>query len=140
MLKKLLIGVSATLLVASLAYAQNAPQGGAAPAAGARGGRGAGAGAGGAAGGAAAGAPARARTLPTAEEWANFPKTKQYVARAMAEAGDDPDLLFDVGIFCKASGGSGNEDRATIGVPAGAPYPPFPGPQPAIHMPAQHMF
>ena len=142
MLKKILAGVSISLIAASLAYAQNAAPG-AAPAGG-RGARGAAAGAaaGGGRGGApgAAGGAARPQLTPTPEQWANFPKTKAYVARAMAEAGDDPDLKFDVGIFCKATGGSSNPDRATVGVPEGAPYPAFGAPSPAQHMPAQHMF
>ena len=138
MLKKILTGVSLSVLAVTLAYGQAA-----APAAGARGARGAGGAAGAAGGAAAAAAPAGrggARTLPTDAEWAAFPKTNQYVARAKAEAGDDKDLQFDVGIFCKASGGSGNQDRQTLGVPEGAVYAAFPGPSPAINMPAQHMF
>ncbi len=125
MLKKILAGVSVSLIAATLAYAQNAPQ--AAPAAGA---------------GRAANpnAPARPKTLPTEEEWAANPQTAEYVAKAKLLAGNDADLKFDVGIFCKASGGSGNQDRQTIGVPEGAVYAAFPGPSPAIHMPAQHMF
>ena len=41
------------------------------------------------------------------------PKAKEYVDKARAIAGDDPDLQFDFGIFCKASGGAQNPDRAT---------------------------
>ena len=150
MLKKILMGVSLSALAVTLAYGQAA-----APAAGGRAGRGgaggaaAAGGAGGAGGAAAAGRGAGgaggaggggSRNLPTDAEWAAFPKTNQYVARAKIEAGDDKDLQFDVGIFCKASGGSGNPDRANLGVPEGAPYAAFGAPSPAQHMPAQHMF
>ena len=69
-------------------------------------------------------APARRRPgggapkLPTDAQWAAMsPKAKEYVDKAKAIAGTDPDLVFDFGIFCKASGGSQNADRATIGVP-----------------------
>lgn len=134
MMKKIFAGLGVSLIAATLAYAQNAPQGGGQAA-----GRAAGAQAG--AGGAAnANAPARPRTLPTEEEWASNPKTAEYVAKAKEFAGNDADLKFDVGVFCKASGGSGNQDRQTIGVPEGAPYAAFPGPNPRIPMPAQHMF
>jgi metallo-beta-lactamase class B len=72
--------------------------------------------------------------LPTVEQWnAMSPKAKEYVDKAKAVAGNDPDLQFDVGIFCKASGGSQNEDRATIGVPNSEPrLQPFPAPSPAV--------
>ena len=68
---------------------------------------------------------------PTKEEWDNMNAAgKAYVAKATAEAGNDADLKFDLGVFCQASGGAGNEDRATIGVPVGAPYPAFGAPTP----------
>ncbi len=91
--------------------------------------------------GSAASAPARPKKLPTEEEWANMsPKAKVFVDQAVALAGNDPDLKFDLSVFCKASGGAGNNDRATIGVPEGAPYPAWPSPKPAVHLAAQHMF
>src|SRR5690242_18534263 len=101
MLKKILMGVSLTVVAATLAYAQNAPQGGAAPgaapAAGARGG--AAGGAAGARGGAAgaAAAPAGPRDLPTEAEWAGMnANAKAFVDKAKQIAGDDKDLKFDV--------------------------------------------
>jgi metallo-beta-lactamase class B len=142
MLKKIIAGLGVSLIAATLAYAQNAPQGdGAAPAAGAaRGARGAG-GAGGAGGAAGGGGRGGVQKLPTEAQWAAMgPKAKAYVAKAAALAGNDPDLKFDMGVFCKASGGAGNNDRATIGVPEGAPYPAWGAPSPAVRLPAQHLF
>src|SRR5881628_2266386 len=101
MLKRILAGIGTGVAAASLIYAQ-----GAAPQQqdGAQGGRGRG----------SAGSP----KLPTPAQWdAMSPKAKEYVDKAKALAGHDSDLQFDFGIFCKASGGSQNEDRATIGVP-----------------------
>ena len=71
--------------------------------------------------------------LPNEAQWAAMsPKAKEYVDKAKAIAGDDPDLVFDFGIFCKASGGSQNPDRATVGVPNSEPkLEPFPAPSPA---------
>jgi len=71
--------------------------------------------------------------LPTEAQWAAMPpKAAEYVEKARASAGTDPDLQFDFSIFCKASGGSQNEDRAVIGVPASEPkLTPFPAPSPA---------
>jgi metallo-beta-lactamase class B len=55
--------------------------------------------------------------------------------------GSDPDLQFDFGIFCKASGGSQNEDRATIGVPNSEPrLQPYPAPTPAAVVGAHRLF
>jgi metallo-beta-lactamase class B len=72
------------------------------------------------------------RYLPTQQQWDSNPKTQEYVAKAKQIAGDDPDLKFDVGIFCKPSGGATNEDRATIGVPDSEPkLTPYPAPSPA---------
>ena len=67
---------------------------------------------------------------PTAEQWAAMPaKAKEYVDRAKALAGNDPDLQFDFGIFCAAGGGASNQERATIGVPNSEPkLTPFPAP------------
>jgi metallo-beta-lactamase class B len=80
--------------------------------------------------------------LPTPEQWAAMPpKAKEYVDKARAIAGSDPDLQFDFGIFCKASGGSQNEDRATIGVPNSEPkLQPFPAPSPPAVIGAQRLF
>ena len=80
--------------------------------------------------------------LPTEAQWAAMsPKAKAYVERARALAGSDPDLLFDFGIFCKASGGSQNADRASIGVPASEPkLDPFPSPSPAQAIGGQRLF
>ena len=78
-----------------------------------------------------AAAAAAAPKLPTEAQWAAMsPKAKEYVDKARAIAGNDPDLLFDFGIFCKASGGSQNEDRATVGVPNSEPQlRPYPAPE-----------
>ncbi len=121
MLKKLLVGVSISLLATTLAYAQNTPP--AAP------------------GGGRGSAPARAPKLPTEEQWANMnDAAKAYVSKAKALAGNDNDLKFDFSVFCQADGGATGKDRATLGVPVGAPYPAWPSPSPAVRLPAQHMF
>jgi metallo-beta-lactamase class B len=88
-------------------------------------------------------APGGARPkLPTEAQWeAMSPKAKEYVEKARTLAGTDPDLQFDFGIFCKASGGSQNEDRATIGVPNSEPrLQPFPAPSPAQVVGPQRLF
>ena len=118
MLKKMLAGLGTSVLAATVMTAQaTAPQ----PPAGQ--GRGA------APGGGRGAGP----NLPTEEQWAAMsPKAKEYVDKAKAIAGDDPDLVFDFGIFCKASGGSQNPDRATVGVPNSEPkLEPYPAPSPA---------
>ena len=138
MLRKVLTGLAASALAATLVYAQGAqpPQGGATAAgsqppagAGAAGGR---AGRGGGAGGG----------YPTQEQWdAMLPRAKEYVDRAKALAGNDPDLIFDFGIFCRASGGASNTDRATIGVPDSEPrLQPYPAPSPAAVVGGQRLF
>jgi metallo-beta-lactamase class B len=115
MLRRFAIVVGICGVAAALAHAQG-PQGG---------GRG-------------GGAP----KLPTVEQWgAMSPKAKEYVDKAKAIAGTDPDLLFDFGIFCKASGGSQNEDRAAIGVPNSEPrLQPYPAPSPAAVIGGQRLF
>jgi metallo-beta-lactamase class B len=79
--------------------------------------------------------------LPTEAQWDSNPKTQEYVAKAKAIAGDDPDLRFDFGILCKASGGATNQDRATIGVPDSLPHlTPFPAPSPKVSLGVQRLF
>src|SRR5437870_3907369 len=116
MLNKILIAIGISFVTTACIYAQaGAPQ---------RGARGAGG--------------ANAARLPTAEQWAANAKTSKYVAKAVELAGDDPDLKFDLGVFCKASGGSGNEDRATIGVPNSEPHlEPYPTPNPKVTLGGQ---
>jgi len=124
MLKKILMGAGLCALAATLAYAQDT----APPAAGARGAPG-------------GGRAARPQVIPTQAQWDGMPQAgKDYVAKATAEAGNDADLKFDLGVFCQASGGASNADREKLGVPAGAPYPPFPAPAQSRVMPPQHMF
>jgi metallo-beta-lactamase class B len=79
---------------------------------------------------------------PTAEQWAAMPaKAKEYVDRAKALAGNDPDLQFDFGIFCAAGGGASNQERATIGVPNSEPkLQPFPAPSPPVVLGGQRLF
>ena len=49
--------------------------------------------------------------------------------------------MFDFGIFCKASGGSQNHDRATVGVPNSEPkLQPYPAPSPAAVVGGQRLF
>ena len=121
MVQRSIIGCVATLLAAALAAAQGPPPQGAAPQ-----GRGGGPGA----------------SLPTQAQWdAMSPKGRAYVEQAKKLAGNDPDLQFDFGVFCKASGGSGNEDRATIGVPNSEPkLQPFPAPNPGVVIGGQRLF
>jgi len=79
--------------------------------------------------------------LPTQAQWDSNAKTQEYVAKAKAIAGDDPDLEFDFGVFCKASGGATNADRSTIGVPTSLPHlTPFPSPSPAVPLGAMRLF
>ena len=68
-------------------------------------------------------------------------ENQEYVAKAKEIAGDDPDLQFDFGVFCKASGGATNADRATIGVPNSLPHlTPYPSPSPAVPLGLQRLF
>jgi metallo-beta-lactamase class B len=122
--------VAASALTATLMYAQ-------APAQPAGEGRGAGQGRGDGQGGGRGNA-----NLPTDDQWAKMsPKAKEYVDKAKSIAGDDPDLQFDFGIFCKASGGSTNPDRAAIGVPNSEPkLEPYPAPSPAQVVGLQRLF
>jgi metallo-beta-lactamase class B len=126
MVRKILAGLGTSVLAAAVMTAQApAPQQPAAP------------GRGGAQGGGRGNA-----NLPTEEQWAAMSsKAKEYVDKAKALAGDDPDLQFDFGIFCKASGGSQNPDRATVGVPNSEPkLEPFPAPSPAQVLGGQRLF
>src|SRR6188508_1970670 len=127
MMRTILGGLAASVLAATVIAAQAPP---AQPPAGQ--GRGA----------APGGGRGNAPTLPTEEQWAAMsPKAKEYVDKAKSIAGDDPDLVFDFGIFCKASGGSQNPDRATVGVPNSEPkLEPYPAPSPAAVIGAQHLF
>ena len=127
MVKRILMAVATSVVAATLVYPQAATpqqQGGAAAPQG-RGGTG-------------GGSP----KIPTEAQWAAMsPKAKEYVDKAKAIAGDDPDLQFDFGIFCKASGGSQNQDRATIGVPNSEPrLRPYPAPSPAKVVGGQRLF
>jgi metallo-beta-lactamase class B len=136
MMKTIFAGFGVSVLAAAVLAAQGAaPQ---APQ------RGAGQGRGGDAQGRgdAAGGGRGSANLPTEAQWAAMsPKAKDYVDKAKAIAGDDPELQFDFGIFCKASGGSQNPDRATVGVPNSEPkLVPFPAPSPAQVVGGQRMF
>jgi metallo-beta-lactamase class B len=134
MMKTILAGLGASVLAAALLAAQTAP-----PAAQ----RGAGQGRGDAQGrGDTAGGGRGSANLPTEAQWAAMsPKAKEYVDKAKVIAGDDPDLQFDFGIFCKASGGSQNPDRATVGVPNSEPkLEPYPAPSPAQVLGGQRLF
>jgi metallo-beta-lactamase class B len=121
MVKALMIGLGACVVAATLAFAQAG-----APPAGAPAGRGGGPGA----------------SLPTQAQWDAMPaRGREYIAAAKELAGNDPDLQFDFGVFCKASGGSGNEDRATIGVPNSEPrLQPYPAPNPSVVVGGQRLF
>jgi metallo-beta-lactamase class B len=90
MLNKLLAGTALTVLAATLALAQTPP----AAQGGGRAGRGAGAAAGGGGGG----------QQITPEMW-NKPEVQAYVAKAKAEAGNDPDLQYDVVYNCGVAQG-----------------------------------
>lgn len=88
----------------------------------------------------AAGRPSRPPRLPTQEQWDAAPGVRTYVDKARALAGDDPDLQFDAGVFCKASGGATNEDRQTFGVPNSEPrLTPYPTPVKSQPVPAARL-
>lgn len=79
--------------------------------------------------------------LPTPAQWDSNQKTQEYVAEAKTLAGDDPDLQFDEGVFCKASGGATGQDRATIGVPNSTPHlQSFPSPNPPQNLGLYRLF
>jgi metallo-beta-lactamase class B len=144
MLKKILAGASLSVIAVTLAYAQaQAPAAGGAQAPAAAG-RSANPrdlpGGALAAGGRGADANLQ-RSLPSENQWDNMnAKGKAFVAKAKELAGNDPDLVFDQGIFCKASGGSQNSDRANLGKPVGAVYEAVGSPSPARKMGPMHMF
>jgi metallo-beta-lactamase class B len=117
---KMLAGIS--LIAAAMLHAQGDAQAGVSGGAG-RAGRGA------------------SPNLPTKAQWDSNARTQAYVAKAKAIAGNDPDLQFDFGIFCQASGGSTNEDRAKIGVPNSVPHlTPYPAPTPKVSLGIQRLF
>ena len=133
MFRKIVTGVGASVVAVMVAYAQGAdPQPGRAGGAGRQGGGGPTAGRGGGGGG----------SYPTAEQWAAMPPAaKAYVDKAKAIAGDDPDLQFDVGIFCSPNAGASNQDRATVGVPNSEPrLQPYPAPNPPVVIGGQRLF
>jgi metallo-beta-lactamase class B len=123
-IRKIITGVGLSFVAAMIVCAQDAPPQGAAG----RGGRGGGRG-------------GDSKFLPTKEQWDSNPKTQEYVGEAKAIAGEDPDLKFDEGIFCRASGGATNADRASIGVPDSLPHlNPFPAPSPKVSLGIQRLF
>jgi len=132
MLRTVSVGIALGLLSMALVVAQDAPDG--------RGGRG-GAAAQAQAGGRGGGRGGSPR-LPTEEQWNGMSAlARSYVDKAVALAGNDPDLQFDLGVFCKASGGATNQDRATVGVPDSEPrLTPFPSPSPAVVLGGQRLF
>ena len=131
MLKRILAGIAfstAAASAAALLHAQGAPpppQG--AGAAGAQAGTGRGRGGG---------------NYPTKDQWDAMPASaKAYVDKASQLAGTDPDLKFDMSIFCRADGGASNEARATVGVPASEPkLTPYPAPSPKVSRGGQRLF
>jgi metallo-beta-lactamase class B len=127
MARTLLAGLATAVMTAAVVSAQGPPAG-----------RGTGQGR----GDAGAGGGRGSANLPTEEQWTNMsPKAKEYVDKAKIIAADDPDLQFDFGIFCKASGGSQNPDRAAVGVPNSEPkLEPFPAPSPAQVIGLQRLF
>jgi metallo-beta-lactamase class B len=143
MLKKLPVGICLSVVAAAFLSAQEpAPPAGAGPGrqAGA-GGRGGNRG-GGAAGDQAAGGGGRGGGEATAAQWTSpNPEAAKWIAQAKQLAGNDPDLMFDEGIFCQAGRGASNENRATVGVPSSEPkLTPFPAPNPAQVVGMQRLF
>ena len=61
------------------------------------------------------------RWVPTKEVWDASAGAQAYVAKAKQIAGSEGDLQFDASIFCQASGGATNMDRANLGVPNSEP-------------------
>jgi metallo-beta-lactamase class B len=131
MFRSVLVALIVTTVVAIAAAQEPAAQGG-----GRQGGGRAGAGGGGRGGGGGV------SHYPTEEQWAAMgPRAKEYVDKAKALAGNDPDLQFDFGVFCAAGGGASNPERATIGVPNSEPkLQPFPAPNPPVVLGGQRLF
>src|SRR3954466_14915005 len=68
--------------------------------------------------GAAGGGGGRGAGEGTAAGWASpNPEAAKWIAQAKQLAGNDPDLMFDEGLFCQAGRGASNENRASVGVP-----------------------
>lgn len=90
-----------------------------------------------------AGAPAgppRQVKLPTQAQWDAAPGVKAYVDKAYAIAGNDEDLKFDAGVFCKPTGGASTPERRAFGVPNSEPrLTPFPTPDVTRPMPAARL-
>jgi len=81
------------------------------------------------------------RTTLLQETWDSNPETMEWQARAYGIAGEDTELQFDAGVFCKPSRGVSNEDRATIGVPNSEPrLEPFGAPEDDIVIGVQRLF
>jgi metallo-beta-lactamase class B len=145
MVKRFVAGLGISVMAAALVAAQGAP----APAQGeqgsGRGRAGGGAGAAGAAGeqgGRAGGGRAGGAPALTQEQWDANPKTQEWQKKALAIAGNDGDLVFDVGIFCKPSRGADNViDRQKLGAPNSEPrLPAYPATVPPTNIGIQRMF
>jgi metallo-beta-lactamase class B len=134
MLKRMLIGCGVGIVAATLVAAQGAPAPGGAPEQGAGRGRGAG-------GGAAAQGGGRG-AAETGATWASpNPEAAKWIAEAKAIAGNDPDLMFDAGVFCQEGRGASGQNRQTVGVPNSEPrLEPYPAPSPAEALGMQRLF
>ena len=123
-MRRMFVAFGFTLVTAALMAAQAAPPQGAPPQ-----GRGGG-------GGRAGGAPEL-----TQAQWDANAKTIEWQNKAKAIAGNDQDLLFDVGIFCKPSRGAANPDRQVLGAPNSEPrLPPYPATVPPTNIGIHRMF
>lgn len=84
--------------------------------------------------------PARPVRLPTQAQWDAASGVQVYVDKAMEIAGTDEDLKFDVGVFCKPTGGATTPERRALGVPNSEPrLTPFPTPEVKRPMPAARL-
>ena len=141
--KRMFAGLGIGMMTAALVAAQGAPAAPAAPGQGAGPGRGAGGAAGaGGAGQAAGRGGGRGGGDATAEQWASpSPEAAKWIAQAREIAGDDPDLLFDMGVFCQPGRGASGQNRSTVGVPNSEPrLEPYPAPSPAQVVGVQRLF